>query len=334
MCVEFFSYVVNSHTEIVVRKKIVEELIEKNKLDLVEFYNFSPNPKIEDVEIGIQELSAYGCDVIIAIGGGSVIDMAKLIRFKSHSIIPLVVIPATAGTGAESTQFAVCYENGVKMSFDSPSILPDYVLLCPELTSHNNEYLTACTGFDALAQAIEAYWNINATDESDELALQAIANICKLLLITNKSANERATLLQSANLAGRAINITRTTAPHAMSYVFTSKYGYPHGHAVALTFPYFFEKNLTCPKEDYKGADYKHYKAKMEQLKKVLDITKGQDLFEWMKLYTKAIGLGYDSQKPFVDEIVAKCINLQRAKNNPMRLTEDIIKEAVLSIRL
>lgn len=299
-------------------------------IDTVEFDDFSANPKQEDAEAGVRLMVQFNPDMIVAVGGGSVLDMAKLIRHYSHSQIPLLAIPTTAGTGAESTQFAVCYIEGIKHSISDPSILPDMVLLYPPLTYGNSNYLTACTGFDALAQAIEAFWNVNATPESDALALRAIERIYPRL-VADPTPDDRKMLLLGANDAGRAINITRTTVPHALSYTLTSKYGYPHGHAVALTFPFFFKYNLEGDKASFKGNDYDLYVYKMSLLRSLMEVS--GDPYQHMKDYLRKIGLTFDPKRDFDDSIVADGINLERAKNTPIAIDRDIIMNAVKSIR-
>ena len=300
---------------------------------VIEFFDFTANPHYQDAVCGKIRIDEQRPDAIIAIGGGSVIDMAKLIRYlAADKSLPLVAIPTTSGTGAESTKFAVCYKDGTKQSVESPDMLPDYVLLEPSLTLNNNAYLTACTGFDALAQAIEAYWNINANEQSDRLALEAIQLIYPNLVHQSNDLTWRTNMMIGANLAGQAINITRTTAPHAMSYTLTSKYGYPHGHAVALSFPFFFEQNIRCSKENYTGSDYDIYHHKMNILLDKLNLTDKDDLFDVMKQYTKQMGLSFDSQKPIDTSIVAQGVNPERAKNNPLRLTEEILTNAAKSI--
>lgn len=299
-------------------------------LSIAEFDDFSSNPKQEDTEAGIQLMVQFNPEMIVAVGGGSVIDMAKLIRQYSHEQIPLLAIPTTAGTGAESTQFAVCYIDGIKHSISDSSILPDMVLLYPPFTYGNSNYLTACTGFDALAQAIEAFWNINATPESDNFALRAIERIYPRL-VADPTPDNRKMLLLGANDAGCAINITRTTVPHALSYTLTSKFGYPHGHAVALTFPFFFKYNMEGDKTSYMGKDYDFYVAKMAQLRSLMEVS--CDPYLHMKDYLRQIGLTFDSKRDFDDFIVADGINLERAKNTPIAISRDIIMSAVKSIR-
>jgi alcohol dehydrogenase class IV len=312
-------------------KALVGEVASQLGMEMIEFEDFSENPKKEDVDCGVAKLLQDIPDVIVAVGGGSVMDMAKLIRFYSHLKIPLVAIPTTAGTGAESTQFAVCYIDAVKYSISNPSILPEQVLLYPPFTYRNGRYLSACTGFDALAQAIEAYWNINATTESDEFAISAIEKIYPILGNDELLPEDRTMLLRGANDAGKAINITRTTVPHALSYTLTSKYGYPHGHAVALTFPFFLKYNLEGCEHTYRGNDFENYVAKMNRLRSLLNV--GDKPFDVMKEFLHCLGLDYDPNRDFDDLVVAQGMNLERAGNTPIAIDHDLILLAVKSIR-
>lgn len=313
--------------------ELVRELFEAHNMEIRDFCDFSTNPKKEDVDKGVELILQCQPDAILAIGGGSVIDMAKLCRFYSNrKQIPLIAMPTTAGTGAEVTRFAVCYKDGVKQSIEDDAIHANYAVLVPGLTMKNGKYLTACTGFDALAQAMEAYWNIYAGDVSDAYAMKAIELLFPTLPALEGDLEWRSKMMLGAYYAGMAINITHTTAPHALSYVLTSKYKYPHGHAVALTFPYFFEKNVHCAENECADADYAEYNAKMHKLLSVLGWKWEDDLFAKMKEYVEKIGLGYDPMRPFEPEVVEKGVNLQRAQNNPLQLDEKIIREAVASI--
>ena len=308
---------------------LMEELM--RSMSIADFDDFTENPKMEDVQKGVSLLQRATPDIVVAVGGGSVMDMAKLIRYYAHRDIRLLAIPTTAGTGAESTQFAVCYIDGVKHSISDASILPNSVILYPPFTYNNSRYLTSCTGFDALAQAIEAYWNINATVESDDYALEAIGMIYPLLVKEQLTPSDRAALLRGANAAGRAINMTRTTVPHALSYTLTSKYGYPHGHAVALTFPFFLRYNLEGDADRFMGRDYDNYAEKMERLRSMLNLQDSP--FAVMKHYLSRLGLGFDQSRDFDDMTVARGINLERARNTPIAIEPDVILAAVKSIR-
>lgn len=296
-------------------KDVVDAVQKKLQFQLTEFVDFSENPKEEDAQAGLQLLLETKPKVIIAIGGGSAIDTAKLIRHeavKEKLSIPLITIPTTAGTGAEATHFAVVYKDDVKHSIEADDILPDVAILYPPFTYQNNAYLTACTGFDALAQAIEAFWNPNATDESDVYALRAISYIHSVLpqCIENPTDTRlRDDLLYGAYWAGRAINITKTTAPHAFSYAFTTHCGYPHGHAVAITFPFFTELNLkNNPKAD--------------ELRWMLSIDKDADIKQYFLDYINRIGLKYEGTKgKDLHELLSQ-VNLDRLKNNPVEITK------------
>lgn len=293
------------------------EVVKQWPLDqLTEFADFSTNPKEEEAQRGVQLLMEKRPDVIIAIGGGSVMDMAKLIRHyvaEQRYPLPLWAIPTTAGTGAEATHFAVMYKDGVKHSIEAEDIWPNVAILYAPFTYKNNAYLTACTGFDALAQAIEAFWNPNATDESDKFALRGIEHILHTLpkcLEHPEETYRRDNLLYGAYCAGRAINITKTTAPHAFSYAFTTHCGYPHGHAVAITFPFFAALNV---RNDLKS----------DELRWELGLDKNADIKQYFLDYLNRIGLKYEGTRgKDLHELLSQ-VNLDRLKNNPVQITDD-----------
>lgn len=283
-------------------------------ITVTEFIDFSVNPKDEEARKGVQLLLEAKPDVLIAVGGGSAMDMSKLIRHYAAEQgyhVPLWTVPTTAGTGAEATHFAVVYKDGVKHSMEADDILPDVAILYSPFTYGNNAYLTACTGFDALAQAIEAYWNPKATDESRQYSIRAIEMIYHQLpkcIEHPEQVKLRDELLQGAYWAGRAINITKTTAPHAFSYVFTSKYGYPHGHAVALTFPFFMKLNGT------------------QNLFELLGMS-AVDAMQQMESYIASLGLSLHLQGSIEVDSALQEVNLQRLSNNPVKVTPEITTE-------
>ena len=332
-------------------QKILKKIFSNNHIEVIEWQGFCENPKIEDVEKGICFLRNFDVSLIIAVGGGSVIDMGKLIRFvysyqgdiitgcitKTKGLIPLIVLPTTAGTGCESTPFAVCYKKNVKYSIEHPDILPDCALIYPPLTYKNSQYLTACTGFDALAQAMEAYWNVNATPESDEYAEKAIYILWNNLPIVVNSQTEyaRIKMAEAANLAGKAIAITKTTAPHAFSYAFTSYCGYPHGHAVALTFPFFFSLNI-LEKEEAVLQPSLHkdlYITKMNGLRNLLGLDICKDCQQYMKNYIDSIRLFNKGFGEHDINCLLSSVNIQRLQNNPVIIKEQNIKELILFLK-
>lgn len=303
-------------------EEIIQNALTKANCELTEFYDFSENPKCEDLERGIELLNNSKADVIIAVGGGSVLDMSKLIRFFSSyrgevtgktfikvcDLLPLIAMPTTAGTGAEATHFAVVYKDKIKYSAEHDDMLPNYAIIYPPFTYSNPQYLTACTGFDALAQAIEAFWNLNATEESDIYAEKAIRLLWPNLpdVVNNPTEELRNKVFEGSYWAGRAINITKTTAPHAFSYPLTTYYGYPHGHAVALTFPFFMERNCGNLNRD---------KIRVNKLLSLLRLENFENLREVFFEYTTQIGLYFRGDYEVFK--VLDNINLERLKNNP-----------------
>lgn len=327
--------------------ELVGESLRNAGKEVVEWNEFLPNPKIEDVRVGVEKFLISEADSMVAVGGGSVLDMAKLVRFfsayqeevdvnsfiKVRETVPLVAIPTTAGTGSESTPFAVCYKDGIKHSIYHADILPTAALLYPSFTFSNSSYLTACTGFDALAQAIEAYWSINATADSDLMAEKAIKLIMPALPTSvNVPAEQvRKDMLEGANLAGQAIALTRTTAPHAFSYAFTSQLGYPHGHAVAITFPFFFSLHTSGRYLHLlnKKLDENSFKSKMNNLLSLVGIDEATDSLSFWEDYINNIHLGFTARPDTNVRLLVSKVNLQRLANNPIITDENILESLI-----
>lgn len=219
------------------------------------FNKFTSNPLYEDVVVGVKCFQKEECDAILAIGGGSAMDVAKCIKlfatmddtkvyleqkFEKNSII-LVAIPTTSGTGSESTRYAVVYYEGKKQSVTHDSIVPTYSILDYRNLETLSIYQKKCTMMDALCQSIESWWSVNATEESREYAKKALSIILKYSdsYIANEEEGNKQMLI-AANYAGRAICISQTTAAHAMSYKLTSLYKIPHGRAVFMCLPYIW----------------------------------------------------------------------------------------------
>lgn len=320
----------------------VESSFSKHELEF--FSDFETNPKWEDFQSGMQKIKAYRPDMIIAVGGGSVIDMAKLLclldewvsftdvfsqtnSFDLKRKIPVLAIPTTAGSGAETTQFAVIYHKQQKHSIDHPKLLPDIVYLNHDFLKSQSKYNIAVSGTDALCQALESLWSVNSNIISEKYAFEAFKLSYQALSNTLKNQTLDFEKMQwAAHLAGKSINITRTTAPHALSYAFTTFYGIPHGHAVALTFPFFFKYNYFVTDEDCnnpKGSKY----VKM-QIEKVLSFLNCSidDSETLLQSFFKSIGLEMDIQKlipNFDSSLIIQNINFQRLNNNPRKLNKD-----------
>jgi alcohol dehydrogenase class IV len=308
--------------------------------------DFDINPKIEDIKNGINIAEKLNPDVIIGIGGGSVLDTAKLIAafYNTNSNIAdviinsvkkkertnkLILIPTTAGSGSEATHFAVVYIENEKFSYASQELIPENVILDSKLTESANKSLTAVTAFDALSQAIESYWATGSTDESRAYSSKCIKIILDVFdeLITNPTPKVREQMLIASFYAGNAINISKTTAPHALSYGITMKYGIPHGHAVALTLHLFFifNSNINLEKLNPK-IDKTEYQKRFNNLIKLFGVNTADEAQQKMLLMMDNAGLasklsliGVKSKEEVAD--ICRSINVERLNNNPMTIT-------------
>ena len=298
----------------------IEPIVKKYLKNSVYYNDFSTNPKIEDVKKAINFFKDnFDFDIIIAIGGGSVIDFAKLFKFEKKLNLKLVAIPTTAGTGAEATQFAVYYEKGIKKSLDNPVILPDIAIADSQFTENNPKYLKAVTALDAYSQAIESYFATKSTQESRKYAKKAI-ELCRdnLVQYVNSIESKYAeNMMLASNLAGRAINISRTTIAHAMSYSITTKYGLPHGHAVALNIGKLMEYNRKTDEEtlnDKRGLDF--VKKRMEEIYSTIGINNANEYF--YKIFKQTGIEKFDYKSDYIDP--------ERLKNNPRILKLELFE--------
>lgn len=309
----------------------------------VVFSEYQPNPLYENVQMGLKLFREEECDAIIAVGGGSAIDVAKCIKLYGNlhgdgengswltadyveNNIPFLAMPTTAGTGSEATRYAVIYYNGKKQSITSESFIPDTVLMDPNTLITLPLYQKKATMCDALCHAIESFWSVNSTDESKEysrIALElVVANMDGYLENTEEG---RRNMLLAANTAGKAINITQTTAGHAMCYKITSLFGTSHGHAAMLCnrvlFPWMIENTDKCI--DSRGEQY---------LKNVLCEIGNSIGFETLELaaeklkciFTK-LQLDVPTATEAQYEELKTSVNPVRLRNHPIALDEDTI---------
>lgn len=223
--------------------------------------NISSNPRLADLQMVVDQLPRMGIDVILAFGGGSVIDSAKVIaarmtlrqeglnlatmianpaNYLNSKLLPLYTVPTTAGTGSEVTPFATVWDhvNKKKLSIASPFLYPATAIVDPELTYELPEEVTISTGLDALNQAFESVWNRNRSSFTTCIAARAIASAMHYLPNIAKDLNDpiaRIALSESSLLAGLCISQTRTAVCHSIGYPLTAHFGLSHGLASAFT---------------------------------------------------------------------------------------------------
>lgn len=321
--------------------KYFDNLEQNTGIEVVRFMKFSPNPRLESVVEGVSLFHKEKCDLIIAVGGGSAIDVAKCIKLYSnmnHSknyleqrIIPndinFLAIPTTAGTGSEATRFAVIYFNGEKQSVSDYSGIPSAVLLDSSTLKTLPMYQKKSTMMDAFSHALESFWSINSTEESKEYSKEAI----RLILENKDSYLENhdignTNMLYAANIAGKAINITQTAAGHAMSYKLTSLYGIAHGHAVALCitklWPFMLEhldRNVDSRGTEYLRTLFNEIAIAMGCRSSEEAIQAYQKIFDDMKFENPTIS----SEKEY--ELLKTSVNSVRLKNNPIKLDDKAV---------
>lgn len=314
------------------------------------FDQFTPNPLYEQVCRGVEMFNGNHCDAIVAIGGGSTIDVAKCIKLyckmdstqnylqqeAKDSGVPLIAIPTTAGTGSESTRYAVIYFEGKKQSVTHESIIPNFAILEPLLLKTLPLYQKKCTMMDALCQGIESWWSVNSTNESkifSKIAVQMITQYWENYIFHNTDEATEG-IMTAANFAGRAINITQTTAPHAMSYKLTSMYGLPHGHAVALCLPVVWRYMISHPEQciDSRGKDY--LLTIFDDIAHALDCSSANEAANYMKNMLATLELKKPESKDMTMEleVLTNSVNPLRLKNNPVPFNHDILHSFYHSI--
>ena len=321
------------------------EIFKKTSCDSTRFYDFSSNPKLEEIQKGHDLFIQRAYDCIIGIGGGSTIDVAKSIKLfyheKENKEVPLIAIPTTIGSGSEVTYFIVYYIGKEKQSKGNPKItLPNYFICDPELTMSLPKKIAASTGMDALCQALESYSSIYSTEESEKFAEQSMKISFENLeqAVNNPSIGSRKNMLKAANLAGKAINITKTTACHSISYPLTSYFNIPHGHAVSLTLGEMLIFNSQVNKEDCNDPrGVKYVKEKSKEIVKVFKVEHVKEvcheinnLMKTIGLETKLSNLGISRED--IALIIKNGFASERIKNNPRSLKKGNLRKILENI--
>lgn len=321
-------------------------LEEAGKIKLFRFSDYQANPDYESVVLGIQEFKKNECDAIIAVGGGSGMDVAKCIKvfcnlnpeinYLEQAIgacdVPLLVVPTTAGTGSEATRYAVIYYQGEKQSVTHQYCIPNAVFFDASTLVALPDYVKKSALLDALCHGIESYWSVNSTEESKQLAAQSIRMIkenYEQYIAGNTEVN--AVVLQAANIAGKAINITQTTAAHAMAYKLTKKYGISHGQAVALCLTKlwrYMEQHMDQCK-DSRGSEY--VSQAFIHIAKALGFETVAEAILYLEQMLEEWDLGIKIKKEDLDELV-RSVNVVRLANNPIALSEQDIREIYLKL--
>lgn len=298
------------------------------------FSDLGPNPTSEDVENGFRMYRENGCKAVVAFGGGSPMDCAKAICAKvAHPrrsvaqlqgllrvlkpIVPLIAVPTTAGTGSETTVAAVITDVKThrKAAINDPFLIPKYAVLDPELTVGLPPHITAATGMDALAHAVEAYTNHTYnTKLENRLAKEAVKLIHDNVLIAyadGKNLEARQNMQRGAFYAGRAFTRGCVGYVHAIGHTLGGLYGVAHGLAMAVLLPYVMKAfGASAHKRLAELADVCGIEGANEA-------QKANNFIAWIEQTNKQMGLpdGFDMIK---DEDIPQMIAWARKEANPL----------------
>lgn len=237
--------------------------------------NTPPEPDVDQVNAIFAEARQHEAQLIVGIGGGSAMDVAKIIAVMLKNDIPLrellnkapisndglptLMIPTTAGTGSEATPNSIILvpEDELKVGIVSPRLMPDYIILDPELTLGLPPAITASTGMDALCHAIECYTSKKGNPFSELLALKAIRIISRSIrkaFGNGKDIEARHDMLLGALYGGMCIATSSTTAVHALAYPLGGKYRMPHGISNAILLPFVMRFNAVGNEDKFRDV--------------------------------------------------------------------------------
>jgi len=296
---------------------------------------------LEDIGKIYSEIKESNFELIIGVGGGTVIDLSKILSLlfsnkcdrtgdvlenRLENSIPMIFIPTTCGTGSEATHFAVVYKNKKKYSVADPTLLPEAVILVPELLINLPEPIRNATTLDALSQSIESIWALSANADSYEYAKSSIRFI--LDAFSEESLLKKLELLlRGSYFSGKAINISKTTGSHAISYPLTAYFGISHGVAVFISLPGLARRNYNVDVERrnlYKNlfqlfgtSSIEEFSSKLEKIAENLNIS--------LKLSS------YGIDKSDLSFIAKAAVANGRMGNNPGSISEDEIIDILSS---
>ncbi|SER92066.1 phosphonoacetaldehyde reductase [Lachnobacterium bovis] len=319
------------------------QLMEKTKS--VHFTDFTPNPTYEEVMKAYEQFKKEKCDSLIAIGGGSAMDVAKCIKFYNldKENVPFLAVPTTAGTGSEATKFAVIYKDGNKLSIEDERCIPKEVIFDYHFLENLPIYQKKVTMMDAFCHALESFWSVNGNQESHCYSHDALETILEYM---DDYLNENADLkkkeiaykkmFEASYFAGKAINIAKTTAGHAMCYKITSMYGLAHGHATILCnriiFRWMVENidDLECI--DKRGKEYT--KDILKEIANVFKVDTLEEACNKLDMIFDKLDLEIpEVTEEQIEELISS-VNADRMKNHPFIVTDknlDILYKKILN---
>jgi|HigsolmetaAR204D_1030405.scaffolds.fasta_scaffold01418_3 alcohol dehydrogenase len=314
------------------------------------FSDIQTNPTVYNTDACARIIREYKCDFAVALGGGSILDCAKVACFvaetpyssadflsRERSVtkpgIPLIAVPTTAGTASEVTSVSVLTdtERNVKAPLSSDYFYPAYALIDPELTVTCPPDVTASSGLDVLAHSLEAYYGKKHQPFTDMAAERAASIVFKYLLTAYhepENMEARAKMSEASVTAGLAFNMTQTAAAHACSYPLTQEFHIPHGEACAFTLPSFWKINSRLGFES----------ERLQAFSRRLGFKDSEDLADRIDEMKKEMGLRMTLEEIGVltegdlDKLVSHSF-FPNMMNNPVLMTKESLKEMYNALR-
>jgi alcohol dehydrogenase len=327
-------------------KKVVD-IIEKAGIKCTSYLDVIPNPTVDVVNEAAAKYEEVKATSIIALGGGSPMDVAKAVGVLANfggkitdyegnhkvpgPVVPIIAIPTTAGTGSEVTASAVITdeERNYKFSVFSYEILPKYAVLDPELIMTAPAHIAAACGVDALIHAMEAYISNNASPFSDSMAEKAMELIGKNIrrFVANRQDTEAASAMMiGSTFAGISFAWARLGNVHAMSHPVSAYFHVPHGVANSILLPTVFEYNALADNGRYE----KIYKYICEGNGEVTNF-KPEMLVEEIKKLNVVLGIPNSLSEVGVTEdmIPAMAEDAMKSGNIPANPRQTTLKDIV-----
>lgn len=332
-------------TPSIVKNGIAEQILQDSNGRLKEiFSDIQPNPTVENTDACANLMRDKQYRFAVAIGGGSVLDCAKVACFVAstdgntseyfhkekpitHKGLPMIAVPTTSGTASEITNVSVLTDTArdIKAPIANEYLYPTYALVDPELTVSCPPHVTAASGIDVLAHSLEAYYGKKHQPYTDMAAEHAAKLVFNYLLTAFREPNNleaRAKMSEASVTAGMAFNLTQTAAAHACSYPLTQSFGVPHGEACAFTLPSFWRINSEDPVAG----------ERLQLFSQRLGFENAKALADEIDFLKKEMGLrmtleevGVHSET-LLDELVTNSFapNMQ---NNPVTITPENLKQ-------
>ena len=331
------------------RVQSLYDSLKKSGLSAVTF-SVSGEPTIDIVTDGVYRARDFACDLVIGIGGGSVIDTAKAIsalltnsgyvldyleviglgRPLTAPPAPCIAIPTTSGTGAEVTRNAVLAspEHSVKVSLRSPLMLPDLAVVDPELAYSLPPSITASSGLDALTQVLEPFVSITANPLTDAICREGMTRAARSLRRCYEDGGDtsaREDMALASLFGGLALANAKLGAVHGFAGPIGGMFSIPHGVVCAIILPFVMEANINALRKKQDWSLFGRY----EEIARILtgkSDAAAEEGIDWLKALSQVLNIprlsAYGISSNYFLEIIAKSRESSSMKGNPVVLTE------------